>query len=153
MPMTGCVSHEDIQEWYKAWNRRDWNAVASLLSNSVRVEDVALGHVLQGISEYLRYARIWAGVFRDGKLKIDRLSGSGNHGEPVIVEYSCEGTQGGQWGIFAPSPSKTLIRFCDLLRFKDDRIAMCTTYGDYYRALQDLGHLSVAGTDKKLEAA
>ena len=153
MPMTGRVGHDDIQEWYEAWNRRDWEAVAGLLSSSVLIEDIALGKAVYGTKDYLHYARQWARIFPDGRLKIDRLSGSGNRGEPMIVEYSCEGTQLGPWGIFEPSPRKTVIRFCDILRFKYDRIATCTTYGDYYRALRDLGHLPMPGGDKKLEAA
>ncbi len=153
MIVTGRVSHEDIQNWYGAWNRRDWQGVALLLAESFELEDVALGRTIHGTQDYLKYSMAWASAFPDGTLKIERMIGSGNRGESVVVEYSSQGVQSGAWGAFAPSQRHTVIRFCDILRFEHDRLISCRTYGDYYQALRELGHLLWAQDAKKPEAA
>src|ERR1700685_3812095 len=98
MSMTGRVSHQAIQEWYEAWNRRDWQEVAGFLAESFVLEDVALDRHYCGRQEYLDYARAWISAFPDARLHLTRISGGSEQGGLVVVEYSMTGTQMGAWG-------------------------------------------------------
>jgi steroid delta-isomerase-like uncharacterized protein len=153
MRTTLGVSHDEIRDWYEAWNRRDWAGVERLLGDNFVLRDQALKHTLHGKSDYLHYAKAWAEAFPDGVLKLDRIYGGKDTGDLVVVEYTGTGTQSGHWGLFPPSNRKVTMRFCDLLRFEHDRIVGCTTYTDLYGPLCELGHVASTALSRKDKAA
>lgn len=118
MQMAPCVDPHLIQEWYAAWNRRDWDAIESSLADFFVLEDMALGRIVHGKREYLDYSREYADSFPEGHVKLDRiLSGAGG---VVVAEYSLEGT-----------------RFCDILKYEHGKLVSCRTYGGHFGPLGD----------------
>lgn len=144
MVMTGGVSTETVRGWYEAWNRRDWAAIEGLLAEPFVCEDIALGRVIRGKRDYLRYAHDYARAFPDGVVRVDRILGGGRNGEPVVVEYRGVGTQDGHFTLFPPSHRRVEIRYCDILRFENGRLVRCRTYVDLYGPLSRLGHITSA---------
>lgn len=148
-----CVTHEQILDWYAAWNRRDWSAVSELLADRFALDDIALQRSVHGKADYLRHAKALAEAFPDGAIKIERVVGSGGEGELVLVEYALAGTQSGHWGVFPPSHRRAKMFFCDLLRFEYGKLASCISYTDLYGPLCQLGHVISAASTRKGDAA
>lgn len=135
------VTHKQVLDWYDAWNHRDWQAVEQQLASEFTCVDHVFRRAVGGKDHYLKYAREFAEGFPDGKITVDRIVGAGRNGEVMIVEYRQKGTQTGHLGLFAPTSLRCEFHFCDLLRFHNGKLVGCTTYGDLYGPLSDLGHI------------
>jgi steroid delta-isomerase-like uncharacterized protein len=141
MVMTSCISHEQICDWYRAWNRRDWDQVTDLLAEHFICEDLALRRTIRGKVDYLNYAKAWVKTFSDGAIKVDRILGSSLTGHVVVVEYRFKGTQSGPLTGFEASQREAEFDFVDILRFHNEKLVSCRTYTDFSRPLLELGHL------------
>lgn len=133
------VSVDRIQQWYLAWNSRDWKTISGFVADHFVLEDMAIGMTVYGRSDYMRYCHRYAEAFPDGVIKIDRILTTTS--DYAVVEYSAEGTQKGHFGLFEPSNRKVKMFFCDVLMFEGGKLAAVRTYGDLYRPLVEMQHI------------
>lgn len=142
------VSREFLLSWYEAWNRRDWDFFLHFLSDRFVLEEMSFGTRHDGKIQHLNYLKSWAQTIPDGKIRVERISGSGLYGETILVEYILTGTRP-----IPPSNQLATLHFCDLLRFEHDRLVFCRSYSDVHRVFFAEGEESKVGGRKPLDRA
>ncbi|MEW6055548.1 MAG: ester cyclase [Bdellovibrionota bacterium] len=142
MTLMQKVSNQCVLDWYKAWNRRDWEAVAQLLDARFSFEDTALRQCLEGKYAFLRLCRQYTQAFPDGAIDVTRAIHSGAPPfEIITVEYALRGRQDGVFLDFPATHRKVEILRCDVLYFEHQRLMHCRSYGDLYHVLKELEHI------------
>ena len=139
MPTASSLERELVRHWYEARNQHDWSSIENSVHEHFVCENMMLGVVISGRSDYAQYCRDFDLAFSDAKFRIDRMISA--PGGLFVVEVTVTGTQTGAFGVFPPSGQNVVMQFCDVLKVEGLRIASLRTYGDLYQPLVQMRHV------------
>jgi steroid delta-isomerase-like uncharacterized protein len=133
--------------WLAAWNAHDAEAIASLCTDDVVVDEPALPHVLTGRAGMSKFAEATFGTFPD--VRIEELEPPYNSAEraQVLAPYRLVGTMRGAWPFheIAPTGARVDFRGVDEWEFRDERLCRYLTYYDSLDVARQMGVLPPAG--------
>ena len=125
---------------YDAYNRRDFDYPMSLCAGDLVWTNVPTGETLHGPEGFRQDLENWATAFPDSKVEISNVISSG---DCVCVEFVGRGTHNGLLsgpaGQIPPTGRHIEVRFCDVLCFRDGKIASGHTYFDMVTIMSQLG--------------
>jgi steroid delta-isomerase-like uncharacterized protein len=125
---------------YEAWNERDFDRLADMMSPDGKITIVGSGESFEGPDGARKYNEMWAEAFPDGQITIDNILAAGDH---VVVEFTGRGTQTGTLvgpGGSIPATGRSVtLQLCDVLEFGDDKVRSQRTYFDGASLLAQLG--------------
>ena len=128
---------------YEAFNARDFDRAAALVSKDSEWLNVPLGMTLHGQEGYRQVVQGWATAFPDSRIEIGSMIASE---EGVVTEFRGRGTHTGPLASPAgeiPATGRSVdIPFCDVLRIKDGKIISAHTYYDAATMMRQLGLIS-----------
>ncbi|QGN59225.1 ester cyclase [Nostocoides sp. HKS02] len=132
---------------YEAWNRRDFDTLASLAGPDTEIVLVGSGETLRGPEGARKYGTMWADAFPDGSITIDRVIPSG---ETVAVEFTGRGTHTGDlvtpMGVFPATGKSVTLQLCDVYEFRDGKVRSQHAYLDSGSLTAQLGLTGQAAT-------
>jgi predicted ester cyclase len=125
---------------YEDWNKRDFEHFAGLFAPSSEIVLVGSGMQFKGREGAKQFAQMWADGFPDGKVKIEKLLGSGNQ---LAVEYTGTGKHTGPLaapgGEIPPTGRSVTLQLCDVIEFRDAKVSKLRSYFDAASLLAQLG--------------
>ena len=125
---------------YEGWNERKFDELADALAPGGKIVVVGTGDVFEGPEGSLQYNKSWYDGFPDGKITIDNVLASG---DCVVVEFTGHGTHTGTLATSMgqiPATGRSLtLKLCDVLEFKDGKVATQRTYFDTGSMMAQLG--------------
>jgi predicted ester cyclase len=125
---------------YEGWNERKFDELADALAPGGKIVVVGTGDVFEGPEGSLQYNKSWYDGFPDGKITIDNVLASG---DCVVVEFTGHGTHTGTLATSmgqVPATGRSLtLKLCDVLEFKDGKVATQRTYFDTGSMMAQLG--------------
>jgi steroid delta-isomerase-like uncharacterized protein len=125
---------------YEAWNERKFDEIADLTAPDGTTTVIGTGERFTGREGSLRYNTMWAEGFPDGRITIDRVIASGDH---VVVEFTGRGTHSGtlstSMGDIPATGQEMTLQLCDVMEFRDGKVADHRTYFDTASMMAQLG--------------
>jgi steroid delta-isomerase-like uncharacterized protein len=125
---------------YEGWNERKFDELADAIAPDGKIVVVGTGDVFEGPDGSRQYNRSWADGFPDGKVTIDNIFASG---DCVVVEFTGRGTHTGTLATSMgqiPATGRSLtLKLCDVVEFKDGKVATQRTYFDSGSMMAQLG--------------
>ena len=129
---------ETLREAHESWNRRDFDATVSAMTENASYTDHARNLTLKSRNEFKDWVIAWAKAFSDGKIINPRYIDAG---DTVIAEFIVEGTNDGPFGAFPPSWCRMSLPFCEICKFDaSGRVISGGAYYDQFTLLTQLGH-------------
>jgi steroid delta-isomerase-like uncharacterized protein len=132
-----------IRSLYDAFNSRNFDQGATLLTPDVCWQDVATGRQFEGHEGYKQFMGSWSGAFPDAQVEVSNVVVSNGY---ATAEFHGRGTHTGPLqtpaGAIPPTGRRVDIPFCEVLELKDGRIASARTYFDSATMLRQLGLIS-----------
>lgn len=131
---------ELVRSIIEAWNRRDFDYIAEHTAPEAVITDAGSGETWSGREGVLRYNKLWADAFPDGKITVGRILEAG---DLVVVEYTGHGTHTAPMvtsaGTIPATGREVTLRFCDVNEVRDGLFHKQTTYGDSGSFMAQLG--------------
>ncbi len=125
---------------YEAWNERNFDEIAEATPPDGTLTIVGSGETFVGQEGSRRFNTMWADAFPDGKITVDRVIASGDH---VVVEFTGRGTHTGtlvtSMGDIPATGRAMTLQLCDVLEFKDGKVATQRNYFDTGSMMAQLG--------------
>lgn len=135
---------------YDGWNERKFDELADMMAPDGRIEIIGSGDVFEGPDGSRRYSTMWSGGFPDGKVTIDNIFGSG---DSVVIEYTGSGTHTGplltSMGEIPATGRSMTMKLCDVVQFRDGKVASQHTYFDTGSMMAQLGLTEQSATTTK----
>jgi steroid delta-isomerase-like uncharacterized protein len=129
---------ETLRAAHQSWNRRDFDATVSAMTDSVSYSDHARDVHLKSRNEFKDWAMAWAKAFSDGKIINPRYIDAG---DTVVAEFTVEGTNDGPFGSLPPSGRRISLPFCEICKFDaGGQVISGGAYYDQFTLLTQLGH-------------
>ena len=129
---------ETLRAAHQSWNRRDFDATVSAMTENVSYTDHARNVHLRSRNEFKDWAIAWAKAFSDGKITNPRYIDAG---DTVIAEFTAEGTNDGPFGSLPASGRRMSLAFCEICKFDaSGRVISGGAYYDQFTLLTQLGH-------------
>lgn len=127
---------------YDGWNERAFEELADYGAEDAELVVVGTGDVFKGREGSLQYNQNWADAFPDGRITVDNMVASG---DTVVVEFTGKGTHTGTLRTSMgdiPATGKSLtLKLCDVLEFRDGKVARQRSYFDSGSMMAQLGIL------------
>ena len=127
---------------YDGWNERAFEELADYGADDAELVVVGTGDVFKGREGSLQYNQNWADGFPDGRITVDNMVASG---DTVVVEFTGKGTHTGTLRTSMgdiPATGKSLtLKLCDVLEFRDGKVARQRSYFDSGSMMAQLGLL------------
>jgi steroid delta-isomerase-like uncharacterized protein len=124
----------------EAWNDKDYERGARLLSEDFEVVEVATGETFRGASGLLDEYRKWHTGLSDGRMDIQTVISSGDQ---VAVETIVRGTHDGVFALpdrdIPPSGNQIAFRMCTISVVRDGKEVQERHYFDNESLLKQLG--------------
>ena len=131
---------------YEAWNARDFDRTAELVTDDAEIVLVGSGTRFVGPDGVREFDQMWADGFPDGEVEITNVVAAGN---TVVVEYTGRGTQTGPLrsagGDIPPTGRSVTLELCDVITIANGKISLLKTYFDSASLLTQLGVMPGAG--------
>ena len=125
---------------YEGWNERRFDDIAEAMAPDGKIVVVGTGDEFVGAEGTLRYNKQWHDGFPDGQITVDNMIASG---DTVVVEFTGRGTHTGPLATSMgeiPATGRSLtLKLCDVLEFRDGKIAAQRTYFDTGSMMAQLG--------------
>lgn len=129
-----------VRIFHESWDHRDPDHGASVIADDCSFEDVARGELLSGPEGYKKDYHRWRGAFPDGEVKVTNVIVQGDW---AVVEFVNRGTHTGtlhsNLGEFPPSGRCMEVRYCSVMRVKDDKVVEGRDYYDASSIARQLG--------------
>lgn len=124
----------------EAWNNRDYDYLAELMTPDGTITDVGSGAQFRGPEGAREYNIGWADAFPDGRITVDRVIDSG---DLVVVEYTGRGTHTGSLasptGTVPATGRSVTLELCDVVEFTDGKVKRIRSYFDSGSLMAQLG--------------
>lgn len=132
-----------IQALHRAFNDRDWEAMAGPVAESCIWSD-ARGIEYKGPEAYAKeYAKGWIDAFSDGKITNPRYYDAG---DTVVAEFVGAGTNDGPLGPMPATNRKVNVPYCEIFHFDTEgKVIRGSSYFDMFGLMVQLGHASPPG--------
>lgn len=125
---------------YEGWNERAYDELADAMAPDGKIVNVSTGDTFEGPEGSRAYNTAWADGFPDGRIEIDNIFASGDN---VVVEFTGRGTHTGtlvtSMGEFPATGRSLTLRLCDVIQFRDGKVAKHHTYFDSGSMMAQLG--------------
>ena len=135
---------------YEGWNERSFDEIADAMAPDGRIQVAGTGDTFTGRDGSMKYNRGWYDGFPDGQITIDNIVSAG---DVVVVEYTGRGTHTGTMatgmGDIPATGRSVTLKLCDVLEFRDGKVAMQRTYFDTGSLMTQLGLMSASPTTTK----
>ncbi|MFC9292431.1 ester cyclase [Streptomyces sp. NPDC057052] len=129
-----------VRDLFRAWNERDYDAIAGSVSQDCTLVEEGSGRTLKGPEGFTRLARAMFDAMPDGTFTLDHLT---SQGDTVVVEYTGSGTQTGDLVLHAGTVPATgrevTVHACDIYEVEDDKIKRGRAYLDTGAIMSQLG--------------
>lgn len=129
-----------LRELADAFNARDFDRAASLLSDSLEFKDMAAGVTTQGAAGFLAYAGAWTKAFSDMHMETLAVVGDGRY---AAGEFIGRGTHDGTLpmptGDIPPTGRTFIGPFVWFAEFSDGKITGLRDYYDGVSMMVQLG--------------
>jgi steroid delta-isomerase-like uncharacterized protein len=124
---------------HKAFNRRDFDAIAAMLADGFVYLDTARNVTFKGRDEFKTWLKAWAGAFSNAEVVEPQYLEAG---DTVISMFTGRGKNDGQFGPL-PATGKSMVNaFCEMMTFnKAGKITSGRIYYDQLSILIQLGHV------------
>jgi steroid delta-isomerase-like uncharacterized protein len=129
------------QDYYAAWNLRDWEKLSSLLTDDIICEDTAEGRVVHGKQEMKAYYADTIAWSADVKFEIKSLLSSGNR---AVSEWVMSGTHTGDIPGLKATGKNFSVRGVTVVELRDGKICRETEYWNIAAFLQQIGLLGTS---------
>jgi ketosteroid isomerase-like protein len=127
----------DNAEWvrcfYDAWNRRDWEWVAAMLSPRVEWFNAARGEQVRGVDDVVAMLRSVADAFPSAFVKVRSVHDAG---ETIVAEAGFVHGARAKAKV-SPAMSVQEATFCEVIELEKGRCVRGSTYADTLRLLLD----------------
>ena len=132
---------ETFRAAHHAFNRRDFDSVASRMVDSFFYEDYARGMIHRGREGFKQFMQVWVSAFSDASV-CDPTYIDG--GDVVVAQFRGRGVNDGGMGPFRATGRSMDLPFCEILRFDSD--GRIVSGGIYYDVMTMLTQLGIAPT-------
>jgi steroid delta-isomerase-like uncharacterized protein len=123
---------------HEAFNRRDFDAIANIMTEDVVYHDRARGVVFRGREEFKQFLQGWATAFSDARVSEPTYIDAG---DMVVTEFRGRGTNDGPMGPLPPTGKQLDCPFCEMFRFNaKGQIVSGGIYYDQLTIMMQLGH-------------
>jgi steroid delta-isomerase-like uncharacterized protein len=130
---------ETVQTGHAAFNGRDFDAIAKLLSDDVVYHDRARNITFRGRDGYRQFLQGWVTAFSDAR-PADPVYVEA--GDVVVAEFRGKGTNDGPMGPLPATGKQLDCAFCEVFRFNaKGQIVSTAIYYDQLTILMQLGHM------------
>lgn len=132
---------DNHRQAHEAFNRRDWDALATQLAEDIEYVDHPRGATLKSAQQFLDYLKDgWATAFSDAAVTNARYTESN---DTSIAQFDGTGTNDGQLGPTPPTGRTMNMPFCEIMTYDSaGRIVRGELYYDQLTMLVQLGHVS-----------
>ena len=131
------------EQYFDAFNRRDFDLGASLVAEECEWLHVATGEVFRGPEGYKESASRWTRAFPDATVVIVRVLHSGTDlAVEVIARGRHEGTLLTWTGEIPPTGRSSELRLCYVMTVEHGKITDARIYYDTSTMLRELGIVS-----------
>ncbi len=124
----------------EAWNERDFDRMASLVTDECEIVLVGSGQRFTGPDGIREFAHTWADAFPDGRVEVTNVIVGDDH---VALEYTGRGTQTGTLmspaGEIPPTGRPVELQLCDVMEFRSGKVTRIRSYFDSGSLLGQLG--------------
>ena len=128
------------REFFEAWNDRDYERGAALITDDGELVEVATDERYRGSDGLREEYDKWAGAFPDGRVEIRN---SFSAGDWAVTESTFRGTNTGAFVSAAgeiPATGRGLdFEFCTVTQVRNGRIVLVRHYHDNATIMQQLG--------------
>lgn len=128
---------------YEGWNERQFDELADAIAPDGKIVVVGTGDVFAGPDGSRQYNASWATGFPDGRITIDNMFAAG---DTVVVEFTGHGTHTGplvsSMGEIPATGRSVTLKLCDVVEFRDGKVASQRTYFDSGSLMAQLGLIS-----------
>lgn len=121
---------EITRNFYEAYNRRDWQALASLLAPTVEWFHAGRGERIQGVEAVTALLRGSAEAFPEALVEVRAVH---EGGATVTTEWSYTSAREKQ-----PARGTPVAQACDVKEIRDGKLVRGATYGDTLQMLLEL---------------
>ena len=125
---------------YDAWNRRDFDTIAGMVSADAETVIVGSGARFYGPEGLIESDLAWVEAFPDGRVTVDGVTAGA---DKVAIEYTGTGTHTGTLhtpgGDIPPTGRRVTLGLCDVLTIRDGKIREYRMYFDSVSLLTQLG--------------
>jgi ketosteroid isomerase-like protein len=118
---------EITRNFYEAYNLRDWDALAALMSPRIEWFHAARGELIRGVEAVTALFRSSAEAFPEAHVSVSAVHESA---ETVIAEWS-----------YISARSRSRLRkalACDVTQIRDGKVVRGATYGDTLQMLLEM---------------
>lgn len=130
---------------YEVFNTRHFNEAAAVVTDDFELRNMATGETFRGPEGIKKYFQQWADGFPDGQTQIRSVVADD---KGAVVEFVGRGTNTGP----LVTPTGTLpatnrpadLAFCDVMTFRNGKIATTHAYFDMATMLRQLGFMPEA---------
>jgi steroid delta-isomerase-like uncharacterized protein len=128
---------------HQAFNRRDFDAVLTLLAEDVVYHDHARGITFTGRERFREFLQEWVAAFPDCTVSEAKYLDAG---DTIVAEFVGRGVNDGPLDSFAQTGRQLNLPFCEVFRFNAaGRIIQGGVYYDQLTMLTQLGHVQQEG--------
>ena len=138
--MTAQDNAAFVRDIHSAWNRRDFDHIASVTSDDCKWVAIPTGQTFSGKEGLRQYSLGWASAFPDGQIQETNLI-AGDDG--AVIEFVGRGTHtgtlSGPAGDIPPTGRSVEMSFCEIYRIKEGKVVGGSIYFDMVTLLGQLG--------------
>jgi hypothetical protein len=121
---------------HEAFNARDWAAMSDLVSPEVMYEDQARGITMKSRDEFIDWLKGWAAGMSDATPADPNYMDSGEYS---ICRFMGRGTNDGPLGPAIATGNRLDLPFCEVLRWRDDKMIGGEIYYDMMTMMVQFG--------------
>lgn len=137
--MTDQANLVRIHQLYDAVNAKDLETIAGFGAPNSEWLDVPLDNTTTGVTTMADPWKSWFDIFPDTTCEVQSLVAMGDH---VVAQGIGRGTQRGVFhspaGTIEPSGWTMEVRFCDVYRLRNGKLARADSHFDLYGLLRHL---------------
>ena len=134
--MTDRTLLDVVELGFEGWNTRDYEKIASRVTDDYVFETDAAPHPLRGREAFLAFARTYLTAFPDLHFELtDQFAGE----ERVVTCWTATGTHLGELNGTAPTGRPVRVQGCTVTRFRDGRVTSQRAFWDSASLLKQIG--------------
>lgn len=139
---TATATSSMIREIYDAYNDREFDRAAELVTDDFVFTMVPTGQTLHGPGGMREFLQTWATGFPESSVEVTNIAAGENH---AAVEYTGRGVHSGPLqtpsGAIPATGKSAQLQFCDVFRIRDGKLSEGRTYFDMATMMRQLGLL------------
>ena len=128
------------REWFEAWNERDFDRGAALVTADADLVEVPTGETFRGPEGSREEAKKWAEALPDGRVEVRQAIGAAN---AAVLECRIRGTNTGPFatptGDVPATGREVDFEFCTILQIEAGKITGVRHYYDVATIMRQLG--------------